>query len=582
MDRRGVGTARTFKAPAATAAPPPPTTTTTTKAARATTAATAAAAAAAASGSSSVVGVAEVALGGGGSGDDDRRYRAPDSNLRGKFVAEPLPSPTVKVTTQQRRAFYYREQCQTLCYKYFHPVKDCSGKGMKVKAWRRAEALLALVLPSGFPASVRFPYGEYAAWQFVGMAASAAAGVMSTQSLLYAMGLGAGSIPLAATLNWVIKDGLGQLGGVAFSSLVNTRFDSNPKLWRIVAAISLDASMVLELLAPLAPAYFLAVASVANIGKNVSFLAASASRVAIHNVLSAKGNLADVTAKSGAQTILACTLGTGVGIALSTLLGSEWQALFPACLCLSAAHLGANYLSVRRVGIPTFDSQRLELVMKAIHENQTMLTPGDVPAQEHLLMHPFRGQLRLDRFPLVTVGSRLEEAVGDWGELDGLCRACHGLPFLLAVRGDAATGWGEVHVLLLEGCTTREVLTGSYVAHLAKRLLLDRGLRRNPRRRGAASRLRGNKPAPAGEILFDVVAEALRRGSLSVAPFSSKGEQACPEGGGGGEGSQKDHGGPGGVALDFVLAAEQSGWDTSVTFLEKPGAMRLRLLRSDS
>lgn len=44
-------------------------------------------------------------------------------------------------------------------------------------------------------------------------------------------------------------------------------------------------------------------------GKNVSFLAASASRVAIHNVLSAKGNLADVTAKSGAQTILACTLG---------------------------------------------------------------------------------------------------------------------------------------------------------------------------------------------------------------------------------------------------------------------------------
>ena len=56
----------------------------------------------------------------------------------------------------------------------------------QVKAWRRAEALLALVLPSGFPASVRFPYGEYAAWQFVGMAASAAAGVMSTQSLVRA------------------------------------------------------------------------------------------------------------------------------------------------------------------------------------------------------------------------------------------------------------------------------------------------------------------------------------------------------------------------------------------------------------
>jgi len=31
------------------------------------------------------------------------------------------------------------------------------------------------------------------------------------QSLLYAVGLGAGSIPMAAALNWVLKDGLGQV-----------------------------------------------------------------------------------------------------------------------------------------------------------------------------------------------------------------------------------------------------------------------------------------------------------------------------------------------------------------------------------
>lgn len=41
----------------------------------------------------------------------------------------------------------------------------------------------------------------------------------------------------------------------------------------------------------------------------MSFLAASASRAAIHNMLSLKGNLADMTAKSGAQTILACMVG---------------------------------------------------------------------------------------------------------------------------------------------------------------------------------------------------------------------------------------------------------------------------------
>ena len=40
---------------------------------------------------------------------------------------------------------------------------------------------------------------------------------MATQSLLYAVGLGQGAIPMAAALNWVIRDGLGQLGGVLFA-----------------------------------------------------------------------------------------------------------------------------------------------------------------------------------------------------------------------------------------------------------------------------------------------------------------------------------------------------------------------------
>lgn len=43
---------------------------------------------------------------------------------------------------------------------------------------------------------------------------------------------------------------------------------SRPSPRRVVAAVSLDASMVLELLSPLAPAYFLLIASVANIGES--------------------------------------------------------------------------------------------------------------------------------------------------------------------------------------------------------------------------------------------------------------------------------------------------------------------------
>lgn len=61
------------------------------------------------------------------------------------------------------------------------------------------------------------------------------------QALLSAIGIGSGdgSLPLAATLNWVIKDGLGQFGGVLFASMVNNQFDADPKKWRMISSLSM-------------------------------------------------------------------------------------------------------------------------------------------------------------------------------------------------------------------------------------------------------------------------------------------------------------------------------------------------------
>lgn len=55
-------------------------------------------------------------------------------------------------------------------------------------------------------------------------------------------------------------------------------------------------------------------------------------------------------------------------------------------------------------------------------------------AQEQVAMCAVRGKFGLGLSPTVAVGSRLEEAVRDWRELESLCRACRGLPFLLSVR----------------------------------------------------------------------------------------------------------------------------------------------------
>lgn len=50
-------------------------------------------------------------------------------------------------------------------------------------------------------------YDKYIKMQAVALLFSTTGGVLSMQSMLYAIGVGSGSVPLAATLNWIIKDG---------------------------------------------------------------------------------------------------------------------------------------------------------------------------------------------------------------------------------------------------------------------------------------------------------------------------------------------------------------------------------------
>lgn len=67
--------------------------------------------------------------------------------------------------------------------------------------------------------------------------------VAHPQSLLQAVGVGAkNSLPAAAGINWVLKDGLGRLGRLSVSTRFGTSFDSNLK----VSLHSLDTGVGTE------------------------------------------------------------------------------------------------------------------------------------------------------------------------------------------------------------------------------------------------------------------------------------------------------------------------------------------------
>ena len=207
------------------------------------------------------------------------------------------------------------------------------------------------------------------------------------QSMLFAIGVGSGSMPLAATLNWIIKDGLGQFGGIIFASFVNNHFDADPKRWRMISGLSMDTSSLLELMTPLAPAYFLPIAAVANVGKNISFLSASASRAAIHKSLCRHENLADITAKTGSQCIVGSLLGTSLGLSIAASLGQDYNSIVMAFVACSSVSLGATYFSLKGVTLTTLSLARLDCLLQhhVSHPSTALLSPAEVRQQEEYL-----------------------------------------------------------------------------------------------------------------------------------------------------------------------------------------------------
>ncbi|CAK4078020.1 unnamed protein product [Aphanomyces euteiches] len=268
-----------------------------------------------------------------------------------------------------------------------------------------------LFLPRDYATSTSHDYLPYVKWQFVASVAGSTAGVLSMQSLLYAIGLQSGTIPMAAALNWVIKDGLGQFGGVLFASLVNHRFDADPKRWRAVSAVAMDAATLIEILTPLVPAYFLPMAATANVAKNISWLSASATRAGFHYSFAQRENLADITAKAGSQSIASSIAGTALGIAISPIVGTSTVHVAAAFGVLSCLNLFSIYKSLSVVALRTLNQQRLHLIVDEYWQEDKVLQPTDVNGLEKFVSTIFSGYPNRFQRSTVALSSRLDQVL---------------------------------------------------------------------------------------------------------------------------------------------------------------------------
>ena len=83
-----------------------------------------------------------------------------------------------------------------------------------------------------------------------------------------------------------------------FASRFGQNFDADIKKWRYLSIVVLNLAFWIEITALAYPQHFLAIASLANVGKNICFMLSSASRASINLRFAKSNNIADIQGKS--------------------------------------------------------------------------------------------------------------------------------------------------------------------------------------------------------------------------------------------------------------------------------------------
>lgn len=228
--------------------------------------------------------------------------------------------------------------------------------------WMKFRDLVAtLMLPEGFPESVTSDYLEYSLWRGVQGIAAQVSGVLATQALLFAVGLGKGAIPTAAAVNWVLKDGIGYVSKI-FLSKYGRHFDVNPKGWRLFADLLENAAFGLEILTPAFPHLFVPIGAVAGAGRSAAALIQASTRSCFYAGFAAQRNFAEVIAKGEAQGMVSKSIGILLGIALANCVQSSTSLALASFGVVTWIHMFCNLKSYQSIQLRTLNPYRASLV----------------------------------------------------------------------------------------------------------------------------------------------------------------------------------------------------------------------------
>ncbi|KAI0368772.1 DUF647-domain-containing protein [Pilatotrama ljubarskyi] len=179
-----------------------------------------------------------------------------------------------------------------------------------------------MFLPTNYPQSVHRSYLPFHILQFVETTLATITSVLCNQALLTSVGVSAeGSIFGAVAVQWIIKDGAGEVAKLFFIRHFSPYFDSHPKTFtlfgEVIGCLGSGLQIATLLIVP-SPGNFLLCAAGGNIFKLVGNAIWFTTHIKFMRYFSTQGNTGDVAAKDESQASIAQLFGYASGISLLT------------------------------------------------------------------------------------------------------------------------------------------------------------------------------------------------------------------------------------------------------------------------
>ena len=156
------------------------------------------------------------------------------------------------------------------------------------------------------------------------------------------------SVLLTGALNFIYKDVIGQLFSIFFAYTRINKPDENPIKHGIIFYFLIQIFYLLDNITPFFPKYFLLIAGLSSIGKNVCMIAIGSVNVKCIEELS-NNNMGKVYSKIASQNSFFSSMGMGIGGGLCILFPEHLERLYMFCPIISFLDILSYYFSIQPV-----------------------------------------------------------------------------------------------------------------------------------------------------------------------------------------------------------------------------------------